>query len=550
VEQSVRDLLAAFDALPPGEQQEFAKEVLRRASLDGAIEDAKPAESLTIVSVAPTDPGSTEGRSLFGRSIGPMLWLAGLALIIYCAPAGYRALRLDEKDYVAGFLGTSHELVVVSGMMKAKDVLSSMKGTGLRSAQAQLRAAQLAQMQSRTSTSGLVSIHLLHAGSCVRRNLELDFLLRPKTGFLEITGVTPCLEANLLCIETEFGPFAMVDPQTGDSVLTVSGIWSGFDGSHHHWGIEARGTRLAYVGQGMGDAICVDVRNDQELYKYEGPSFLQMFGGRRHAQGVLISPDGKYMEIDTGPFDRPYIIDIDRRRPKDDLFANWNSLTHHNLGRLLAGTQSMFAQREIAESFAPEGDMFIDRHGQVWDLKSESEICSVTGPCVFADGGKKLLWLEPARGGTKLVWYDSQAKRELTDQPTWISQNVASVDNLDGTGHLIRIDARREPPELSWYEKWLGKIGIRLTPKSQHQWFLIDGRTRAIVTRGADDLLAVSRDGRYAVTTDEDENRLKIYELPLRRSVLFMSVAGGAWTMLAAIVWTWRRRKRRMKDEG
>src|SRR5204862_4402837 len=112
-------------------------------------------------------------------------------------------------------------------------------------------------------------------GTCIRRDLKLDFLKKLRGGLDDIARVTPCVEADLLCIEAELGPFAVVDPQTGDSLLTLDRIQSGWDDSHHRWGIDSRGTRLAYIGPGMGDATCIDVRNDRELYKYEGPSFFQ-----------------------------------------------------------------------------------------------------------------------------------------------------------------------------------------------------------------------------------------------------------------------------------
>src|SRR5262249_59223117 len=110
--------------------------------------------------------------------------------------------------------------------------------------------------------------------------------------------------------------------------------------------------------------------------------------------------------------------------------------------------------------------------------------------------------------------------RELTDQPLWISANVATIENLDSRGSLIKVDAKRDPPDVTLLDKAIERIRFKSAPRVQHQWLLIDGRTRAIVARGTDDLLTVSQDGRYAVTTGEDPSRLKVYELPLRRSML------------------------------
>jgi hypothetical protein len=52
-------------------------------------------------------------RYWFKKLLGPLLWLAGLAMIICYAPADYRALNLADGENIVGFLGKSHELVTV-----------------------------------------------------------------------------------------------------------------------------------------------------------------------------------------------------------------------------------------------------------------------------------------------------------------------------------------------------------------------------------------------------------------------------------------------------
>jgi hypothetical protein len=55
--------------------------------------------------------------------------------------------------------------------------------------------------------------------------------------------------------------------------------------------------------------------------------------------------------------------------------------------------------------------------------------------------------------------------------------------------------------------------------------------------------MTISADGRYVISSDEEGMNVRVYELPLRRSLFFIAVAGGAWTTLAFIVPWWRRRR-------
>jgi hypothetical protein len=52
-------------------------------------------------------------RYRFKRLLAPLIWLAGLAVIVSYAPVTYRTLPLAPGEQVAGFLGESHELVTV-----------------------------------------------------------------------------------------------------------------------------------------------------------------------------------------------------------------------------------------------------------------------------------------------------------------------------------------------------------------------------------------------------------------------------------------------------
>jgi hypothetical protein len=112
------------------------------------------------------------------------------------------------------------------------------------------------------------------------------------------------------------------------------------------------------------------------------------------------------------------------------------------------------------------------------------------GQCVFVDDGRKTAWVErPENSIMNVKWLDVQTYRQLSDRE------------------------------------------------------MLDAASGSIRHHGSDYLLAASADGRYVITGNEDESDAKLYELPARRSLLFIAIASGAWTALAVIVpWWWRRR--------
>jgi hypothetical protein len=61
--------------------------------------------------------------------------------------------------------------------------------------------------------------------------------------------------------------------------------------------------------------------------------------------------------------------------------------------------------------------------------------------------------------------------------------------------------------------------------------------------RGDDYLLAVSSDGRYAVSGSRAPSRVKIHELPVHRPVQFVAIGAGVWTVLLLGVRHWFRRR-------
>jgi hypothetical protein len=54
-----------------------------------------------------------QARYWFQKLLGPLVWLAGLAMIVYYAPAAYRMLKLADGENIVGFLGHSHELLTI-----------------------------------------------------------------------------------------------------------------------------------------------------------------------------------------------------------------------------------------------------------------------------------------------------------------------------------------------------------------------------------------------------------------------------------------------------
>jgi hypothetical protein len=52
-----------------------------------------------------------------------------------------------------------------------------------------------------------------------------------------------------------------------------------------------------------------------------------------------------------------------------------------------------------------------------------------------------------------------------------------------------------------------------------------------------------STDGRYVVSGNDSRTEAKVYELPLRRSLLFIAMAGAVSTALAITARRWWRRR-------
>jgi hypothetical protein len=125
-----------------------------------------------------------------------------------------------------------------------------------------------------------------------------------------------------------------------------------------------------------------------------------------------------------------------------------------------------------------------------------------------------------------LKWWDCGARHELHGRDRWIPQYVPTIGRVDAEGNLI-------------YAKTLFDSNSR-------RWLLIDGRSGALRYQGRDTLLAVSSDGKYVVSGNDDGTGARLYELPLRaapRSLPFMMICGAAWTLVVVLSeWAWKRR--------
>jgi hypothetical protein len=131
-------------------------------------------------------------------------------------------------------------------------------------------------------------------------------------------------------------------------------------------------------------------------------------------------------------------------------------------------------------------------------------------------------------------------------------ESLGDIEAVDPDGYLIRLDATEWPTKLTWLQKALSWLGLKQTPPAEgrHQWVLFDVRSRKALDRGSDELVDASTDGRYAVSREPGKSVLRIHELPLRRSWLFIVFGAALWTMiaLAARHW-WHRRLKPLTDD-
>jgi hypothetical protein len=318
---------------------------------------------------------------------------------------------------------------------------------------------------------------------------------------LPICEVAPCGDGRRLCIahgsrsETFL---SIVDLRTGKKIRTVTG---------GGWTVSADGRRLAY--HDLDDQfICIDIDDGRLLYRevlHQGTGFL--------------SPEGKYVAISKYPFPGGYVFDVAEKRRVSTFTKN-------------------------PQVFSPDGQRLSDSDGNVWDLASNRIISR--GMDVYADRGRKVASVyHHAIDGTRVKFLDLDTNEELTSERvpetyTAQSRSPPALATVDTDGHYVRTAGPREDSRilmnLNAVLEWLGyKPDSRLS----ESWALLDARSGAFLHQGTGELIAVSADGRYVISGDEDGRHAKIYELPLRRSWLFTAVAGGMWTALLLTMRRW-----------
>jgi hypothetical protein len=194
--------------------------------------------------------------------------------------------------------------------------------------------------------------------------------------------------------------------------------------------------------------------------------------------------------------------------------------------------------------FSPDSERLSDSDGNVWDLASNRIISR--GMDVYADRGRKVASVyHHAIDGTHVKFLDLDTKEELTsgrvpETYTAQSRSPPALATVDTDGHYVRTAGPRDDSrilmKLNAVLEWLGyKTDSRLG----ESWALLDARSGALLHQGTGELIAVSADGRYVISADEWGRHAKIYELPLRRSWLFIAVAGGIWTALLLTMRRW-----------
>jgi WD40 repeat protein len=454
-------------------------------------------------------------RSWLKKSIGPLLWLAGLAMIMVYAPARYQILQLDKGEQVVAFLGKGHELITLGGVKPLTD--DQLPWLQLVGRMLRLVPGLYTVDDSWLSKAGPIYVRDLDRGT--RRSVALGDIT-------EIYGLSPCADGSRLCVEhggdTRF--LSIVDAMTGKTIRTLllkDGQWS--------ISSDGRTVVLNDFNDDRRRLKCVDVDKGRLLY-------TTVLGQDR---GGFLSPDGKYIAITCmatartlNMSDLPvgYVIDVVRKQ---------------KVGEIRPGCPT---------NFSPDSHRLLDTNHNVWDILPGGtiQLLNAADESVFANRGKCIasICYENATARVRFRQLDtgeefsSKAGLPLSDLPG--TGLAVSLQAMDDDCNSVRLLTPREDDNRTKLHEILASLGFKQKPRLSYEWQLIDSRTGAIMRQGSETLLAVSRDGRYVVSGDPREARNKVYEIPLRRSLVFIAVAGAFWTALTVTVpWWWRRRQRR-----
>ncbi len=468
----------------------------------------------------------TVWRNRLKRTLWPLVWLAGLAVIVTYAPPGYRSLQLENGEEIIGFRGPSHELITVTGgppLAESKKPPNIPPGLTLPPAQLWSKSAKRMQAKAYPAVLGN-AIHLRDLDRNAKRDLAL--------GSVDVFDVMPCADGSRIFVEYRFKNdesggneyrIGVFDGQTGKSLFsrTVSPY------GPSSFSVTDNGKRLVCFDAPV-EIACVDVETGRQVYACAG-------------NDPVISPDGGYLAMGTtyGELEGAVVIDL-------------------KTGRKIHCRSDITTCMNI--SFSPHGDkvMYLPLLANIYsydmlDLRSRKVIDHAPHGSIFINEGKEVAAPTYHEGGLTLEFQDMDGHHEELDTIVWM-ESLGDLEAVDRNGYLIRLDAREWPVQLTWLQRVLTWLGQKQTPpdEGRHQWLLFDVRSKKVLDRGGDELVDASTDGRYAVSHEPGKSVLKIHELPLHRSRLFMLFGAAVWTILAVVArhWWQRRLKPLLEDAG
>jgi hypothetical protein len=466
-------------------------------------------------------------RNRSKRLFWPLVWLTGLALILYYAPPRYRALQVEDGEEVIGFRGPTHELITVSGgPPSAQRQKSAPMQTGLPVPPSFFSWNSAARWRRKAQTPLAVLGNAIHL-----RDLDTDVTRQLTFGTSEeILGVTHCTNGNRIFVQyrnkgnnanvedglTVHCRIAVVDGETGKLALQTSESLSLGPVS-----VSDDGKRLAYYSKELPVSItCVDVETGRRVYTGTG-------------MNPVTSPDGAYLAIcmcfRTDESAGPVVADLNTGRE-----------ISHRRGVCLEALFSPHSDKLLYKPIDPKNNK---TDVEILDIPSRKVTDHAGFGAIFVNEGREIASPIYVEGGLRLKYRSVETHHEVLDPTIRIPHSWGTVEAVDRNGYLVRLDTVGLPSKSTWLHKALAWLGFKQSSEDRFQWHLFDVRSKQVLDRGADDLLAVSTDGRYAVSRKPGESTLRLHEFPLQRSRPFILFGAALWTMLAlAGHRCWRRR--------
>jgi hypothetical protein len=437
----------------------------------------------------------------------------GVTFIVYYAPANYRQLQLPAREQIIGFCGCTHDIIIVSdGPTTAErkrwtPVAGSISGI-LGRQQKLLSQLVLVNGTKRRRPLGR-AVQLWNLDDGVKNKIDIK-------GSPEIDQVMPCADGSRLFVH--YSPEQI--PNTND----IGGQIAVFDVRTcvHLRTIACRSPSSLFGLLGTSkDGKIVVYYSGYQL----GIRGFNVDTGRefevKDATDAVLSPSGRYLASSS-------------------FWPGWR------LEDLHTHAQKNLSDLAVDFIFSPRSDKLI-ASGKVWDTglaKVVREVPRKCFRCIFVNDGKELAWTQCLDNGVRVNFRHLETGRDSSDCGIWIPEWPGGIEAVDSEANLIRLQASG-PGKLTWIQKAIDWLGFKqeAPEEGSRQWLLIDVKSRRVVDQGRDELIAVSADGRYVVSGERDQNRLKLQELPLHRSTSFMAVTGAVWTLLLLVCRRWWRRR-------